>query len=150
MKTFHLKHMRSGLCIKPSDWYGSYHQWADLKLQTDCSSLGGVFLPTSQPSMQHAISSMCIYWSYGRAKISRCTYSRQQTQFKLVSGKPRFFCIIYLFHMRFHPLFHTEKLKKSPFLAFKMESDIMICSQKPLCTAICKELPSWYLKFSVK
>ena len=34
--------------------------------------------------------------------------------------------------MRTQRLFHTEKLEKSLFLAFGIESDIMICSLKPL------------------
>ena len=36
------------------------------------------------------------------------------------------------FHMRSQPLFHAEKVEKSVSLAFKIESDIMICSLKPL------------------
>ena len=32
-----------------------------------------------------------------------------------------------LFHMRSQPLFHTEKLEKNLFLAFEIESIMMIC-----------------------
>ena len=37
-----------------------------------------------------------------------------------------------LYQMRPQLLFHTEKLENSLLLAFEIESNIMICSQKPL------------------
>ena len=36
-----------------------------------------------------------------------------------------------IFLIRGQPLFHTEKLEKSLFLAFEIESNIMICGLKP-------------------
>ena len=37
-----------------------------------------------------------------------------------------------LYHMQTQPPFHTEILEKSLLLAFKDESNIMICSPEPL------------------
>ena len=51
------------------------------------------------------------------------------------------------YHMRSQSLFQTEK---SLFLAFEIESDVMIYSLKRLCcTTVFKELTAWHSKFTV-
>ncbi len=82
---FYLKHVSTGLCLRPDSWYGRYNPGARLAFTGDCSSHHSAFFPTSQGTIVHPISGYCLYNNGYSIVISHCGTSSSH-RFSIITG----------------------------------------------------------------